>query len=229
MLTKKAARSFFIIGTVITFGCFIILTVDTFQKIPAQTNEHNLTESAIRGKHLFDANNCMGCHTIMGEGAYYAPELTKVYKKKGSAFIKMMLTDPEKMFPGKRKMVKYDFTDQEKEDIVQFFKWIGEVDLNGFPKEPDLKISQSQVADLPSNQPEIIQDMCMSCHSLKGQGSTEGPGPALDGVGNRYSKDFLRRWLKDPESVKPGTEMPNLELEPQVIDELTEYLSNLTN
>ncbi|MCB9090930.1 MAG: cytochrome c [Halobacteriovoraceae bacterium] len=227
MLSKKSARTFFIAGTVITFGCFIVLTIDTFKKIPAQTNQHNLSESAIRGKHLFDQNNCMGCHTIMGEGAYYAPELTKTYEKRGAKFIEMMLTDPEKMFPGKRKMVKYNFTAQEKQDLIAFLKWVGEIDLNGFPPKPDLQVSQQSVSNLPGNQPSIIQDMCMSCHSLGGQGSQEGPGPALDGVGSKYGVEYLRRWLSNPEEVKPGTEMPNLELDKETIDELVSYLSKL--
>lgn len=139
MLSKAAARNFFVIGTLLCFGVFILLTLDTIRQVPAQTNENNLTESAIRGKHLFESNNCMGCHTILGEGAYYAPELTKSYVKKGPEFIRMMLTDPEKIYPGQRKMVKYDFTDQEKDDLIAFLKWISEMDLNGFPPEPDLK------------------------------------------------------------------------------------------
>lgn len=227
MLSKKSARSFFVIGTVVCFGCFIVLTIDTFRKIPAQTNEQDLTKSAIRGKHLFDKNNCMGCHTILGEGAYYAPELTKVYEKRGAKFIEMMLTDPEKMFPGKRKMIKYDFSNQEKSDLIEFLKWIGKIDLNGFPPEPDLKVSQKNVAGLPANQPEVIQDMCMSCHSLGGQGSLDGPGPSLDGVGSRYNEDYLKRWLTDPESIKPDTEMPNLDLDPELVKELASYLSKL--
>ena len=80
----------------------------------------------------------MGCHTILGEGAYYAPELTKVYERRGPAFIKAMLRDPEAMYPGQRRMVKYDFTDEEMEAMVAFLKWIGEMDLNGFPPEPTL-------------------------------------------------------------------------------------------
>ena len=138
MLSKAAARNFFLIGTFICFGLFILLTMDTIRQVPNQTNQQNLTESVIRGKHLFDSNNCMGCHTILGEGAYYASELTKSYVKKGPDFIRAMLTDPEKLYPGQRKMVKYDFTDQQKDDLIAFLKWVSEMDLNGFPPEPDM-------------------------------------------------------------------------------------------
>ena len=138
MLSKSAARNFFLLGTFLCFAAFIMLTVDTIGQVPKQTNEQNLTKEAIRGKHLFGSNNCMGCHTILGEGAYYAPELTKSYVKKGPEFIRMMLTDPQKLYPGRRKMVKYDFTEEQKNDLIAFLKWISEMDLNGFPAKPDL-------------------------------------------------------------------------------------------
>lgn len=137
MLSKSQAKAFFVIGTAAFTAIFIGLTIDTFQRIPAQTNSENITPSVARGKHLFDRKNCMGCHTILGEGAYYAPELTKVYERRGEAFIKAMLKDPQALYPGQRKMTKYDFTDQEMEDLTQFLKWIGEMDLNGFPPKPD--------------------------------------------------------------------------------------------
>ena len=84
MLSKSAARMFFLVGTGLCSLSFVLLTVDTFRQIPGQTNEHLLTPAAIRGKHLFDSSNCMGCHTILGEGAYYAPELTRVHSRRGS-------------------------------------------------------------------------------------------------------------------------------------------------
>lgn len=137
MLSKSAAKTFFLVGTFLCTGAFVLLTIDTIRQVPSQTHQENLSESAIRGKHLWESNNCMGCHTILGEGAYYAPELTKVFERRGPAFIKVMLTDPQGTFPGMRKMVKYTFSDQEKEDLVSFFKWIGEIDLNGFPPKPN--------------------------------------------------------------------------------------------
>ena len=138
MLSKAAARNFFLVGTGLCFGAFILLTVDTIRQVPDITNEDNLSESVIRGKHLFEANNCMGCHTILGEGAYYAPELTKVATRRSERYIKKFINDPQRYGKGGRKMVDYDFSDQELSDFYAFFKWIGEIDLNGFPPEPNL-------------------------------------------------------------------------------------------
>ncbi len=244
MLSKSAAKKFFVIGTIVCSGAFILLTLDTIQRVPGQTNQENLGESAIRGKHLWDKNNCMGCHTIMGEGAYYAPELTKVFERRGAAFIDAMLVDPQAMYPGQRKMQKYDFSEQDRKDIIAFLKWIGEMDLNDFPPKPDLmpmavavsngaaqtgansgvSSTNNSIAKV-SNRPQIFNQMCIACHILQGQGGAIGP--ALDGIGSRRDLAYIQSWLKDPLKVKPDSKMPKLPLSDADIVELAAFLSQL--
>lgn len=132
MLSKKQARAFFLGGTVVTFLIFIGLTIYSFSKANDQSNEENITEAVVRGKNLWEENNCMGCHTLMGEGAYYAPELTKVIERRGEGYIKAVLMTPVDWAPNGRKMVTYGFSKEEAEDLIAFFSWIGEIDLNGF-------------------------------------------------------------------------------------------------
>lgn len=43
--------------------------------------------SATAGKKVFQAYNCMGCHTIVGNGAYLAPDLTDTYATAGPAWL----------------------------------------------------------------------------------------------------------------------------------------------
>jgi len=59
------------------------------------------------------------------------------------------------------------------------------------------------------------------------KGSGGKIGPALDGVGNKYNRAYLKKWLTNPQAVKPGTKMPKLPLTPQQIDELVAYLASL--
>lgn len=232
MLSKSGAKYFFVIGTVLSMGVFLALTFDTFQRIPQQTHADKLTESVIRGKHLWEKNNCMGCHTIFGEGAYYAPELTKVFERRGENFISSILRDPQSMYPGERKMQNYRFNDAEISDLVEFFKWIGEVDLNGFPKKPDLiqtavipkDSAESPIAKI-ENRPSIFNQVCIACHSLGGQGGKVGP--ALDDVAVRLSVDYINRWIRDPQSIKADAKMPKLPLSELNIIELTAFLSSL--
>jgi len=141
MLSKKQARAFFLGGTLVTFLIFIGLTVFSLSKEVDQTNHGNITAEVVRGKEIWESNNCMGCHTILGEGAYYAPELTKVidrlnkkYNNNGEEVIKSILMSKGPWQPNGRKMVAYGMTEAEANDVVAFFKWIGEIDLNGFGK-----------------------------------------------------------------------------------------------
>ena len=233
MLSKSGARTFFLGGTALCTIAFVLLTVDTMKELETRSNHAALSESARRGYHIYIDNNCMGCHTLMGEGAYYAPELTKVVSRRGEPWIREFLKDPAAMFPGRRKMVKYDFFDPRVDpnapgnvtDVIAFFTWIEGIDLNGFPPEPDLKgPGAAQVAgglDPWAGAPGAVA-VCRGCHALGGQGGVAGP--ALDGVSKRFKPAELTAWLKDPQRVKPGTAMPNLGLPDATIAELVEFL-----
>ncbi len=228
MLSKSQARLFFIGGTIFFSTIFILLTVDTVANIDPRQHTENLTKSVIHGKQIWEAENCMGCHTILGEGAYYAPELTKVVDRRGKEWISVFLRDPEAMFPGQRRMVKYDFSDQDIEDVIAFLAWIGEIDTNGFPPEPDLMPATtitSVAATSASEPPAYFNNVCVACHAFQGNGGNVGP--ALDSVGQRYTRNELDLWLADPPSVKPGTAMPNLNLSDATRTELVEWLLTL--
>ncbi|MBI3637263.1 MAG: cytochrome c [Candidatus Rokubacteria bacterium] len=66
---------------------------------------------------------------------------------------------------------------------------------------------------------------CYGCHIVGKFGTAIGPN--LSHVGAKYSRDYLTRWLRDPESVRPTAHMPKLELSPEQIDALVAYLSTL--
>jgi len=132
MLSKKQARAFFLGGTLVTFLIFIGLTIFSFSEGQDQSNYGDITEQVVRGKKLWEKNNCMGCHTILGEGAYYAPELTKVLDRRGEGYVKAVLMSPNPWEPNGRKMVAYGFSDDEANDLIAFFDWISKIDLNGF-------------------------------------------------------------------------------------------------
>jgi nitric oxide reductase subunit C len=227
MLSKSQARWFFVGGTIFFFAIFVFLTVDTLREIPARQNSEALTDSVVRGKHLWDSNNCMGCHTILGEGAYYAPELTRVVERRGAEWIAIFLRDPAAMFPGKRRMVQYDFDDGQIQDVIAFLEWIGGIDTNGFPPEPDLRpVSAPVVATAAAGPtPEYFGKVCIACHAVAGNGGSVGP--ALDGVGLRMSAAELDRWLADPQALRPGTAMPNLALPDSTRNELVSWLVSL--
>ncbi|MCA9545448.1 MAG: cytochrome c [Myxococcales bacterium] len=225
MLSKSAARAFFLGGTVLTGLVFIGMTVDTHRQAPARTNTAALTDEVKAGHVIWTENNCMGCHTLLGEGAYYAPELTKVISRRGKPWIRAFIKDPEAMFPGRRKMVKYDFTDEQIEHLLTFFEWIEGIDTNGFPADPPYKPVDGPVAAgslALADAPEKFKALCVACHKVGGKGGIVGP--ALDDVRARYDRPALDRWIQDPQAVKPGTAMPKLPLSDPERAAIVDYL-----
>lgn len=229
MLSKSQARAFFLGGTGVFAAAFLALTVDSHRQIPRQTNEDKLTEEVVKGKEIWEDNNCMGCHTLFGEGAYYAPELTKVIERRGRPWLRIFLKDPQAMFPGERKMTNYNFTDEEIEHVLDFLEWCGNVDLNGFPADPPLgrvaaPIVTTGKSDLP--QPEMFKTICIACHTVGGAGGNVGP--ALDTIGTKMSAEDLTAWIGDPQKIKPGTAMPKIPMTPEQLDEMVKYLMSLS-
>lgn len=235
MLSKSAARAFFLGGTALTALVFIGLTIDTMRQVPGRSHAELLDPQVARGHELWNDNNCMGCHTLLGEGAYYAPELTKVYSRRGPEWLKVFIRDPQAMYPGRRKMVKYDFSEADLDALVAFFKWIEGIDTNGFPPEPDLKAvaaaeppaSPEQAAKAAAHDPfeaapAKFKAICVPCHSLAGKGGNVGP--KLDDVAERFDADKLATWLADPAAVKPGTTMPKLPLTDIERNEIATFL-----
>jgi len=86
--TTSMARNVFYGGTVFFFLLFLALTFDTTGTLPKRDNRQNLTEQVVAGKKIWETRNCIGCHTLLGEGAYFAPELGNVYTRRGPEFIK---------------------------------------------------------------------------------------------------------------------------------------------
>ncbi len=73
---------------------FLVLSVWSFiparvQAIPAKVQYGDL--DAVAGKRVFQAYNCMGCHTIVGNGAYFGPDLTHIYADAGPAWLATFL------------------------------------------------------------------------------------------------------------------------------------------
>jgi cytochrome c2 len=66
---------------------------------------------------------------------------------------------------------------------------------------------------------------CITCHrhaAIAGSGAIGG-GPDLSTY--PANPEFLRNWLKDPQAIRPNTQMPNLGLKQDEIEALIAFLS----
>ena len=131
--TKAMARNIFYGGTVFFFLLLVALTFDTMSVLPKSDNRANLTPQVVAGKHIWETRNCIGCHTLLGEGAYFAPELANVYPRRGPEFIKAWIKSQPTGAPGRRQMPQFHLTDQELDDLVAFLKYSSEINAQNWP------------------------------------------------------------------------------------------------
>lgn len=106
-------------------------------------NEEQARQLVDLGKLTVQARNCMNCHTILGNGAYYAPDLTKAWldplwgnEAAREILMTMFLKDPPanaRTFGSNRRMPNLDLTDAEIRGVIAYLKWMSAIDTNGFP------------------------------------------------------------------------------------------------
>ncbi|MFB9325665.1 cytochrome c oxidase subunit II [Paenibacillus aurantiacus] len=116
-------------------------------------------------------------------------------------------------------------------DRASFERWVAA------QKSPVALPADQEIADVLTNQ-------CLSCHAVGANGGQMYPN--LTGIGSRESvagilintdkpeyanegsvEENLKRWIKDPQSVKPGTLMPKVDLSEQQLDAISKYLADL--
>lgn len=210
MFTKRQTRAFFYAGSGLCALLFLGMTVDTHRQVPKLTNEATNTPEVIAGKHVWHRKDCINCHTLLGEGAYYAPDLTKITQQRGSAYLTAFLKDPAKFYSeerDRRLMPNQNLTDLEIQQLIAFLDWVSKIDNQGWPPRPIL-VSGSAIPGTAgtgaepaaaSNDPVALGQAlfrtsppgCFACHSTTAGVSLVGP--SLAGISAAAEKI-----LKDP-------------------------------
>ena len=115
VLTKSMARNIFYGGSLFFILIFIGLSVHShWYIVNVSTNDAPLTASVASGKHVWEKHACVNCHSILGEGAYFAPELGNVMTRWG------VQDDPEAAFDRLLGMVKAE--PRAKERLLELLK-----------------------------------------------------------------------------------------------------------
>lgn len=136
IFTKSMARNIYLGGSVFFVLVFLGLTFDTTQRLPKQDNRAALTEQVALGKKVWEENNCIGCHTLLGEGAYFAPELGNVYQRFGQskdAIKGFIMSRPVDGIPGRRSMPQFNLSEAELDAVAEFLKYSSEINTNNWP------------------------------------------------------------------------------------------------
>lgn len=201
-MTKRHTRLFFLVGTILFSLVFAGLTIDSHRQFDRLTRAENLTDEVIAGNHVWHRNNCVNCHTLFGEGAYFAPDLTKITQLRGRAYLTAFLRDPSQFYSERvhrRMMPNPNLSDTEIANVVTFLEWVSNIDNQGWPPRPIVVTSGSftQVRSEPSpttavstNPVDLGTELfhspalgCQACHSTRPDVTLAGP--SLAGISKR--------------------------------------------
>ena len=196
-MTKRQTRAFFYGVTGLFSLVFVVLTVDSHRQFDRLTNADKITAEVTEGKHVWHRKNCINCHTLLGEGAYYAPDLTKITKLRGREYLTAFLKDPSRFYSEdqhRRLMPNPKLRDEEIQQVIAFLDWVSNIDTQGWPPRPILVTGSAipgltvltEVETPASSDPVAVgaelfhetQIGCFACHSTAPGVNLVGPSMA---------------------------------------------------
>ncbi len=142
VMTKTMARNVFYGGSLFFIVIFLALSAQSVSYIKNRsTNAETLTPQVVAGKRVWEDKACINCHTLLGEGAYFAPELGNVMRRWG------VQDDPEAAFEtlqawmqaqpsgieGRRQMPQFNLSDEEIRGLSEFLLWTGTINTQSWP------------------------------------------------------------------------------------------------
>lgn len=229
-MTTKTAKIIFYVGTLSSAILFLALTVDTHRQIQALTHADRLSDEVVAGKKAFEKYNCNDCHTILGFGGYYSPDLTRVYTRRGEAYIRNVLTQPQVVYANSfRRMPQQHISPQEIGQLITFFQWVDQIDTHDWPPQDSRKSISTgarrliEGATLSPGAALFKENGCFDCHKLAGNGGDTGP--ALDNVGLKLGEETIEEIILHPQTVNSNATMPAFDLPQKDVEEIARFLA----
>jgi cytochrome c oxidase subunit 2 len=94
----------------------------------------------------------------------------------------------------------------------------------------------SSDAEVLAGQQVFLSKSCAACHMIRGTSATGTTGPDLTHVGGRQyiaaglletTRGSLAAWIADPQTLKPGNNMPMVPLSSEELRSVSAYLASL--
>jgi mono/diheme cytochrome c family protein len=169
---------------------------------------------------------CFTCHMINGHGGDMAPDLTWEGTAVQRDWLVQFLKNPETLRPALiRRMPKFNLSDSEINEVSDYVMTVYQTpafDRDSFPTE-ELSAARAD----QGRQLFYSKFGCQSCHIADYSKDKGYIGPALAGTGKRFNAAWVYHWMKDPQSLRPGTLEPNQHMTDDEAKSLTAFLMSL--
>ncbi len=209
-----------------------------------------------RGKQLYYALGCWGCHDAKGYEDIpvslksFAPSLTHIAEKTNPEWLFRWLKNPRDWSP-KTRMPFFYLNDDEAWALVAYLLHASRVAQGqaepklltlqeSYGTQP-LRLTKRYPGGNPQRGRQLVREVgCLGCHQVDGLGGPKERakgtrvlgsydfGPNLSKVGSKIvNPDWLYNWLLNPKAVDPAAKMPNMRLTEQEAADITAFLLTL--
>lgn len=169
---------------------------------------------------------CFSCHRINGHGGDMAPDLSWEGSSVQRKWLQDFFKNPNTLRPALiRRMPKFNLSDSEINELTDYIMTVYQ--------SPDVDRDAMPLSGYPAVQAEQGKQLfyskyaCQSCHIIDTKTDKGYIGPTLTQVGSRLSASWIYKWLKNPQSLRPGTVEPNRNMNDEEARALTAYLMTL--
>jgi mono/diheme cytochrome c family protein len=169
-----------------------------------------------RARRLIHEYNCRGCHIVdgFGGGIYQTiadtgmrpPNLNTQGARAQADWLFGFLKAPSAVrFWLKVRMPTFHFSDADANEPVQGFMAMEGTDLFETPAE-----HQADPALVRTGDQLLVRLQCERCHIATAAGTMEASqlAPSFRLSGERLREEWIVDWVKDPQRITPGTQMP---------------------
>lgn len=166
---------------------------------------------------------CFSCHRINGHGGDMAPDLTWEGSSVQREWLVHFFKNPGTLRPALiRRMPRFNFTDSEINELTDYIMTVYQT--------PAVDRDSMPLSGYPQGQIELGKQLfygkysCQACHIVDTKTDKGYIGPTLTHVGSRLTSAWIYQWMKNPQSLRPGTVEPNRAMSDEDARSLTAFL-----
>jgi len=166
---------------------------------------------------------CFSCHRINGHGGDMAPDLTWEGSSVQRDWLVKFFKNPGTLRPALiRRMPRFNLSDEEANQLSDYI-------LTAY-QNPAVDRDSMPLSGYPQGQVELGKQLfygkysCQGCHIVDTKNDKGYVGPTLTQVGSRLTSAWMLQWLKNPQSLRPGTIEPNRAMSDEEARAITAFL-----
>jgi nitric oxide reductase subunit C len=206
------SKWFFVGCVLLALTCVGALTGTAFS-----TYATSVDEQVALGHAVWVANGCENCHSVLGQGGSFAPDLTHIVGMRGADYLHEFFVNPAAFHPNQRIMPRFNITRNEVNGVIAYLQAAENSTAAQIPPVQVAGMGGLSMASAPVNvvamsdeDPQIASGRavystrCASCHSLAENVIVIGPSfwnianVAGERVAGQSAETYLRNSIVYP-------------------------------